>query len=355
MKFLTPGPTQLHPAAKKSIELALADNIGSISHRSEQAYELYDRAEAGVRVVLAVPDDWQLFFLSSATECMERLVQNCVQKSSCHFVNGAFSERFKKIADQLGKKTHTHQVALGKGFDVRDTNIPTNCELISIAMNETSTGVWTDAETIKEIRKNAPDALIVIDVVSALPYAAIPWNDVDAVFFSVQKGFGMPAGLGVLMVNERCVHTAKTLEANNVSTGSYHSFASLQKYAEKHSTPETPNMLGLYTLGNVCDALNRQGLKRLRSETIDKAKCVYDWLETSDVYSPFVTDTSHRSPTVITVTAPDPKKAIEACKQHDIILGSGYGDLKSTTFRIANFPMHTLDDMNRVVDILQTL
>ena len=104
-------------------------------------------------------------------------------------------------------------------------------------MNETSTGVWTDAETIKEIRKNAPDAHIVIDVVSALPYAAIPWNDVDAVFFSVQKGFGMPAGLGVLMVNERCVHTAKTLEANNVSTGSYHSFASLQKYAEKHSSP----------------------------------------------------------------------------------------------------------------------
>ena len=76
------------------------------------------------------------------------------------------------------------------------------------------------------------EKLVALDCVSALPYADIPVDKVDAVYFSVQKGFGMPAGLGVLILSPAAVAKAATIEEAGISTGSYHSFASWAKKAK---------------------------------------------------------------------------------------------------------------------------
>ena len=61
--------------------------------------------------------------------------------------------------------------------------------------------------------------LLAVDAVSSLPYPDFDYTILDSVFFSVQKGFGLPAGLGVWMVNDRCIAKAEQLLSRGISIG----------------------------------------------------------------------------------------------------------------------------------------
>ena len=52
--------------------------------------------------------------------------------------------------------------------------------------------------------------LLAVDAVSSLPYPDFDYTKLDSVFFSVQKGFGLPSGLGVWMANDKCLAKAET-------------------------------------------------------------------------------------------------------------------------------------------------
>src|SRR5258706_11076525 len=92
--YFTPGPSQLYPTVRKHIDEALAEDIGSISHRGKKFEELFSQTVTNLRMLLKVPQTRRIFFLSSGTEAMERVIENCVKKESFHFVNGSFSKRF---------------------------------------------------------------------------------------------------------------------------------------------------------------------------------------------------------------------------------------------------------------------
>ena len=92
---------------------------------------------------------------------------------------------------------------------------------------------------IRKIRQQNSESLIVVDAVSSLPYPTIDYEVVDSVFFSVQKGFGMPAGLGIWMVNPRCIEKAERLVANGHSIGSYHNIPTLLLNAKNLFNCET--------------------------------------------------------------------------------------------------------------------
>ena len=110
-------------------------------------------------------------------------------------------------------------------------------------------------------RRTNPSALLVVDAVSSLPYPDFDYSQLDSVFFSVQKGFGLPAGLGVWMVNEKCIAKAESLLSKGISIGSYHNIPSLQSHAVKYQTPETPNVLGIYLLSKVVGDMVRRGIR----------------------------------------------------------------------------------------------
>jgi len=163
----------------------------------------------------------------------------------------------------------------------------------------------------------------------------------------------MPAGLGVLIVNDKCIEKAKSLNERNISIGSYHNFLALHENALKFQNTETPNVLGIYLLGKVCDALIGKGIENIRKETEAKSKLIYDFLDEHKKLKPFVKDKTIRSHTIINIEAGD--KQAEIKKQlagKGILVGSGYGKFKDTQIRIANFPMHTIDDVRRIIEVL---
>jgi len=355
--YFTPGPSELYPTVPQHMQTALQEKIGSISHRSKQFQEVYAHAVAGLRQLLQLPANYEVLFLASATEVWERAIQNNVQQESFHLTNGSFSERFFETALELGRKTQKYAAPFGEGFDVESIEVPATAELVALIQNETSSGACIPVADINRFReKAAPEALIYVDAVSSLPYPAFDFDKVDAVYFSVQKCFGLPAGLGVWLLNERCIARAEALAASGQVIGSYHSLPSLLSKAKVNQTVETPNVLDIYLLGKVLEDMNSKGVAEIRKETKAKADHIYAYLEQSKTFAPAVKNPAHRSPTTIvantTVPASEVNKQLAA---FDMAIGSGYGKHKETQIRIANFPAHSPQQVEALVAKLEEL
>ncbi len=350
--FFTPGPSQLYPTVKKHIVTGLEDNIGSISHRSKAFEEVFRTASKSLRTLLNIPKTHRIFFISSALEAMERIIENCVAKHSFHYVNGAFSKKWYEFAGQLGKKPEKKEVVFGQGFSFENERIPKNTELICITHNETSAGVVLNPKDIYGLKKQYPNIPIAMDIVSSAPYADIDFQYIDMVFFSVQKGFGLPAGLGVLIVNDEALEKAKFLQSQGALIGSYHGFPTLQKMAEKFQTPETPNTLALYLLGKVTQDFLKKGIENIRKETDKKAEMLYDFFDAHGQFQPFIKDEKFRSSTTIEIDVQGQSdEIVKHLSKKGIIVGKGYGEFKERHIRIANFPGHGIREVERLIKI----
>lgn len=349
----TPGPSQLYFTVEDHARKAFRDGIPSLTHRSKDFENIYARVRDGLRELLQLPPNFRVVFTASATEVWERSIENLVEEKSLHFVNGSFSLRYFEIAKQLGRSSDKIEVEEGKGFT---TGTFPATELVALTHNETSTGVSMPLEFIHAFRASHPEALIVVDAVSSLPYPAFDYTRIDSVFFSVQKAFGLPAGLGVWLVNDRCVEKAESIAAKGKSIGSYHSLPSLLGFEKKNQTPETPNVLALYLLAQVLEDFNRLGISKLRAETDYKAALLYQALATSGVASAFVKDESARSKTVIVADCGNNlSQIVKALQSKELYPGDGYGKFKTTQLRFANFPTHSKEQYELLVDTLASL
>ena len=351
--YLTPGPSELYYTVEEHLKNALKEQIPAISHRSKRFQEIYAEAAANLRELFQLPDDFHLVFVASATEVWERLMQNCVEQESFHFVNGSFSQRFYEIAGELGRKPIEVKADYGQYTPVDQVSIPASAELISVTQNETSTGVAHPQEEIEQLKAKYPQSLIAVDFVSSAPVSTIDFSKIDTAYLSVQKCFGLPAGLGVWFYNNRCLEKAGYLQSKGLSIGSYHSLPKLHEGAQKNQTPETPNVLNIYLLAKVAGDMLSKGLDRIRREAEYKSTLLYTYFENHMKFSPFVKDGRARSKTVVVAeTGTDTNSLIDFLKSKGMIVGSGYGPFKASHIRIANFPTHSKESMEQLVDLM---
>ena len=348
----TPGPSQLYFTVQNHLRQAIRHDIGSISHRSKEFELIFSETTSGLKKLLSIPGDFHIFFTGSATEIWERSIQNLVIGQSFHFVNGAFSKRYYEIAAQLGKNPVMMEVEAGHGFEIA-VQIPSGTELIALTHNETSTGVSLPLDFIHSLKERNEESLIIVDAVSSIPYPGFDYAKIDSVFFSVQKGFGLPAGLGVWIVNDRCLEKAEALLSRGISIGTYHNLPTLRANERKNQTPETPNVLAIYLLGKVILDMLGRGIEIIRKETEYKAAILYHALEAHPHLSPFVKDNQFRSRTVIVAECGEHVEAVrKALIKNGLYPGDGYGASKKSQLRFANFPAHSKEVFELLADTL---
>lgn len=337
-----PGPSQPYPKLAEFVQDALAAQIPSLSHRSRPFSNLYNDTAGALRQLMGVPADYEVWFLSSATEAMERILQNTVGTASHHVVTGAFAERFAHMGEELGLTITQSRTKWGSGVKLDGLEIPPAAELIALTHNETSTGVALDPAAIHRLRRRNPRPLIAVDLVSCAPFSGLSIADVDLAFFSVQKGFGLPAGLGVLLASPRALAKANALRAAGRSIGTYHAFPELAAFAARGHTPETPNVLGIYLLNRVAHDLLARDPVRLEAQLKAQAAALYAALENHPHIAPFVTNPADRSTSVIIASVQgeqnSPLLSDLSAQGHQ--LGAGYAHYKTSQIRIANFPAH---------------
>lgn len=350
MITFAPGPSELYFTVEDHMRQAFREGIPSISHRSKTFEAFSQQATEGIKALLGVPAGYHTFFTASATEVWERAIQNLTTTTSHHYVNGAFSKKFYEIAGQLSRTATKTEVPSGNGFNEVHTH---DVELIALVANETSTGVTTNNDFFKRVRTQHPNSLLIVDAVSALPYQNIDYSLIDSCYFSVQKGFGLPAGLGVWMVNERCIEKAKAL-AGKQSIGSYHSIPSFLSFADKHQTPTTPNVLGIYMLSRVVEDFLRRGITIIRKETEYKSAILYQAMQAHALIKPAVEKPDWQSKTTIVAqTGAHTAKLTQYLENQGLSPGDGYGAGKQTQLRFANFPAHSKETFEKLVDALQ--
>jgi phosphoserine aminotransferase len=349
--YFTPGPAELYPTVEQHYKDAFNMQLGSISHRSAQFRKIYQHTVEQIRVLLNIPESSGIFFTGSATEIWERIIMNTVEHESFHLVNGSFSKKFYDFSNELGKFAHKYEKPFGEGFDYQEVEVPQYAELICCTANETASGVQMRPQDIQKVKRSNRDKIVAVDMVSSAPYPDLDLELIDTAFFSVQKSFGMPAGLGVWIDNGKCLEKSLKIKGNEGTIGTYHSLPSLWKNFETFETPETPNVMAIYVLGKVAEDMNYIGIEKIRKQTEKKAELLYSFLDKSANFQTFVKNKHHQSQTVVVadVLKGTATELIEKNKENGIIIGSGYGQFKSSQIRIANFPAVNLEQIESLI------
>lgn len=322
-----PGPSRVYSQVPEYILDAYSEGILSTNHRSEMFMSMIADLKTILKKRLDIPSDYTIVFTSSATECWEIVAQSLTIKKSQHFYNGAFGEKWKKRAGSL---VTAESVSFGLN-DVLPVDKMEEADVYCITQNETSNGSQVSINSIKSLREQT-DQLIVVDATSSMGGVQLDFESADVWFASVQKCFGIPAGMGIMILSPKAVDRAMDLNDRL----RYNSLPNLLENWNKNQGPYTPNVLDLYLL------LRTQQRAKHISEIQSKLTVRYhQWVDFLNDFADFdilPTNEDLRSLTVLTIQCPDPALILQKGEELEITFGKGYGEWKESTFRIANFP-----------------
>ncbi len=329
-----PGPSRVYPAVPRYVQEAYEEGVLSINHRSPEFVAISERTIALIKEKLAVPDNYTIFYVSSATECWEIISQSLVHHLSYHVHNGAFGQKWFRYAQQLQPQAEQYAFNFQQPLRASQIEPSSEAEVICLTHNETSNGTALPSATLADIRVRFPKPLIAVDATSSLAGVELPIAMADVWYASMQKCFGLPAGMAVLICSPRALEKAQRVGENQ----HYNSLLYMQEQMQRWQTTHTPNVLGIYLLMRTLE--DRPTIREIDAQTQERYQ---QWVACiSDVKKVrlLVGDPALRSHTVIPIEA-EPEtinRLREQAKQAGFTLGNGYGDLKPTTLRMANFP-----------------
>ncbi len=339
-----PGPSKIHPEYKKVVHDLLSNGLATYNHRSPEFMAGYKSTVAVLKQKLDVPPTYELFFLSSATECWESICQTFLDVPTKFLYNGAFGKKWAEVGKSLMKNTRAIEYNENEGIDTALNQI-SSCGLIAYVHNETSNGTVVRKPYQKLIKDKFPDAFIAVDATSSLGGSQIDYLSCDIIFASVQKCLGAPAGLAVMIISPKVQEWLEKIEF----TKHYNDLNEIYLNHKKNQTTHTPNVLGILALGKMYEEL--QDLNKYIEKVYTRADNFQHFIENNPSYH-FLTDTSFRSKTVFCIQHSNVEKIIRQAKLQNIILGKGYGKNANSTFRVANFPAHSDADFEELKQFL---
>jgi phosphoserine aminotransferase len=349
MITFAPGPSKVYDALPQYLQDAYAQGILSANHRSAVFMDLYRDTEQLFREKLNLPADYTLLFTSSATESWEIISQSLVEQSSYHLYSGSFGKKWLEYAQYILPATQGQKLMANESLPVDQLQLGSDVDLIAVTQNETANASQVPMSVLKALGQRYPEKMIAVDTTSSMGGIALDFSLADVWYASVQKCFGLPAGLGILLLSGK----AKEKVARKGEKGRYNSLSFMLENASSYQTHYTPNVLGIYLLNRVLQAMEpiAQVDVRLRA----RMAALEEVVKQSATFDLLVDNSATRSTTVLAVSGKE--EAIVAVKKaaekEGMQLGGGYGPLKSTSFRIANFPAITDAEFMRLVDFIK--
>ncbi len=343
-----PGPSQLDPSVKEALQQAFDSGILSQNHRSEPFHRLIAATKAVIRQKLNVPADYDIIFTSSATECWEITAQSLHNGLSCHFYNGAFGEKWANYTQRLGKLIQP------VSFDPDTSPFLHNAldaNLFCITSNETSNGTQVNDRFYSAIRQQHLDALIAVDATSSLGGVHHDLSLADVWFASVQKCFGLPSGMAIMLVSPRAAARAMQLNAAQ----HYNDLPFVLENFRRDETHYTPNTLNIFLLHEVLQ--NRKSIGEVDHQLRQEQQRWADWEKKQDSVQLLTSNPDVQSVTVMCFRARAEviQHIIKITTEKGLIIGKGYGKWKPDTFRIANFPALQPEHHEQLRDVLNEI
>lgn len=335
-----PGPSKIYSKVKEYTADAFESGILEQNHRSKPFMDLLRETLEVVKEKLAIPDDYEVFFTSSATECWEILAQSVLHGNVQFAYCGAFGKKWFKYAvtnpsPNLSKSIDELKGIRGSRFFVdqqlKEIEISANYDCFCAVQNETSNGTYIDNDQLNRLPKHM---LKCFDVTSSLGGQNIDYSTGDVFLSSVQKCLGLPSGMGILICSPKAIAAAEKLNERN----HYNSFVFIRENFKKYQTHYTPNILNIYLLLRVLKSLD--SIEIIAENIKKRATDFYQFLEQCHDIEALVKNPETRSPTVLAINGEEKliAKLKNKAADNGIILGNGYGEWKNNSFRVANFP-----------------
>jgi phosphoserine aminotransferase len=345
-----PGPSRVHDAIPQYVKDAAKIGIMSINHRSETFVAMSKKTIGLLKSKLNVPRNYTILFTSSATECWEIIAQSLITDKSYHFYNGSFGQKWFEYTRRIHAGAVPVEFGIDEQLDANKLILDQREGIICLTQNETSNGTQISNSTLKAIKKNNPSYLVAIDATSSMAGISLDFKYGDVWFASVQKCFGLPAGLGVMICSPQAIEKAKELNERN----HYNSMPFMLDMMDKWQTPFTPNVLNIYLLMRVLE--DSEKINIVHQQTVERYQAWTKFLSKRKMIHHLVKNESVQSYTVLTIGGDETNvtKIKKAAKANGILLGEGYGIFKPSTFRIANFPALKDREIKKLMLFLST-
>ena len=349
-KFFLPGPTDVHP------DVLAAMYRPMIGHRSSAMEELLKRAAPRLQQ-LARTSRTVMVGTTSATGFMEMAVRSGIRKKAISIVNGSFSERFAELVSACDKECVRLEVPLG-GFvepdQLRDAlRKNPGVDAVTLAHSETSTGVLQDVAALSKVVHEFPDVLFLVDAVTSMagsPVETDAW-DLDYVFTGSQKALALPPGLAFGVASPRMIERAKSLP----SRGLYFDLITFEKASAKYQPTNTPALSLFFALDAQLARIEAAGGIEARwKRHDDMRKATEQWVR--KVGLSYLPPEGRRSWTVSCIKMPAGKVSkdlVAAVKKEGWVIGTGYGGVKDSTFRIGHMGDHTVASLENLLALIQ--
>ena len=274
------GPATLPEEVLRSAQAEMLEygdtgmSVMEMSHRSAAFMDIITTAEADLRELMGIPDNYKVLFLQGGDSLLFATVfMNLATNGKADYiVTGNWSKKALKEAQILGDPK---VVASGEADnfsripDLSDLPIRDDASYVYICENETVHG-----NRIHEL----PDTkghVLVADQSSMFLSEPVDVERYGLIHAGVQKNVG-PAGVQIVIVREDLIPE----DLPGVPT-----MLRFKTQADKGSLYNTPNCYGIYICGKVFKWIKGiGGLEAMKERNEAKAKLLYDFLDASELF-----------------------------------------------------------------------
>ena len=250
-------------------------SVMEMSHRSKAFQEIIDTAEADLRDLMGIPDDYAVLFLQGGASQQFAMIPMNLMKNRVadYIVTGQWAKKASEEAKKYGKVTIVASSA-DRTFsyipDCRDLPISEDADYVYICENNTIYGT-----KFKEL-PDTKGKLLVADVSSCFLSEPVDVTKYGVIYGGVQKNIG-PAGTVIVIIR-------KDLITDDVLPGTP-TMLKYKTHADAGSLYNTPPAYGIYICGKVFKWLKRQGgLAAMKERNEKKAQILYNYLDQSRMF-----------------------------------------------------------------------
>lgn len=253
-------------------------SVMEMSHRSSTYQAVIDAAEAGIRRIMGVPDNYAVLFLpGGASQQFAMIPQNLLQPGqTADFVNtGSWAKKAIREAKVIGNANTV--------WDGKDSKYMQMPDVQALAAKESGDSAYfhvTSNETIEGTQfRSFPKtkAPLVADMSSDIMSRRLPVEDFGLIYAGAQKNIG-PSGLALTIIRKDLLE---------ICPETVNHFYRYRTHSEEGSMYNTPNTWAIYIVKLVCEWVEGLGgLDALEKINEVKAKVLYDALDGSSFWKP---------------------------------------------------------------------
>ena len=251
-------------------------SVMEMSHRSKDFEVIIQDAERNLRELMNIPNNYKVLFLQGGASMQFAMVPMNLMKNRVadYIITGQWAKKAATEAEKFGK-VNVLATSADKTFsyipDMSKIKVSNDADYVYICHNNTIYG--TTYHTLPDTKEK----ILVADMSSDILSQPIDVTQYGLIFAGVQKNIG-PAGTVIVIIREDLI-------TDDVLNGT----PTMLKYkihSDNNSLYNTPPAYGIYICGKVFKYLKKLGgLEVMKVRNEEKAKILYDYLDSSKLFN----------------------------------------------------------------------